>query len=105
MLKLIRVAVALSALAISSLAVAQDYRYYGGDYRYDVPVMRIAHDFGFQDGARVARQDMMRGKPYQPYPRHNPETNGYRRSYGDKYAYMAEYSRGYEQGYKNAFRR
>src|SRR5262249_30496880 len=75
------------------------------NYRYGESPLRIARDFSYQDGSNVARQDAARGKPYDPYPRHNHEDRGYRREYGDKNAYRASYAAGYREGYEQAFRR
>ena len=105
----------IAALAIavvattSALAVAQDgYRWDGrGDYAYDRTSFAVARDFGYQDGSRVAHEDLAKAKPYDPYPRgkYAHEDRGYRRQYGDKYAYEEVYSRAYQQGYQRAFRR
>ena len=111
--KVARRAVSLTALAIASiillgsLAFAQEgYRDFDrDDYRYGS--FRIARDCGWEDGARVAREDLAKYKPYQPYPRgkYTHEDHGYRREYGDKYAYEQEYARAYQQAYERTFRR
>lgn len=94
--------------AASAPASAQDgYRYYDrGDSRYDGN-FRIARDFGFEDGSRVAHEDMYKAKPFNPYPRgkYAHEDRGYRREYGDKFSYKEAYARAYQQGYERAFRR
>jgi hypothetical protein len=63
-------------------------------------------NFGYQDGAMVARQDMAEGKPYHPDPRgkYEDEDHGYNGSLGDKQAYRAQYANGYRSGYVAAFR-
>ena len=63
---------------------------------------REAYDFGFQDGAAVAREDQYKRKPYNPEPRgkYDDRDHGYRREYGDKNAYRATYSEGYRAGYQ-----
>jgi hypothetical protein len=94
------------AVGCAGSAMAQNY-YDRGNYRYDGPGLRVAHDIGFDDGALVARQDFTQRKPYQPYPRgkYANEDRGYRREYGDRYAYSQEYAAGYSQGYQRTFRR
>jgi len=85
---------------------AQGYGYYDrDDYHYGVADLRLARDFGFQDGSWVARQDIAKGKPYQPYPRgkYAHADRGYRSEYGDKYAYRAQYTRAYHEAYEQAF--
>ena len=105
----------LAALAVafiaapSGMAAAQDGYHWDGrvDYGYDRASLAVARDFGYEDGSRVARQDLLKAKPYDPYPRgkYAQEDHGYRREYGDKYAYEEVYSRAYQQGYQRAFRR
>ena len=65
-----------------------------------------AYDTGFQDGSRVARQDMMNGKPFNSYPRsgYAGADHGYHSNYGSKSAYQAEYSSGYRNGYQSVYR-
>jgi hypothetical protein len=97
----------------SGLALAQDWRpndYDHDDYRYDRDsdrgIIRAARDFGFNDGATVGREDRYKRKPLNPYPRgkYSHEDHGYRRDFGDKYAYEAAYARAYREGYEQAFR-
>ena len=103
----------LAALAVavvfgsSGAALAQGWHYDRGDYDYGRGGFRIARDIGFQDGAQVAREDFARRKPYNPYPRgkYAHQDHGYRREYGDKYAYMSQYARAYQEGYARTFRR
>ncbi|MBS1852103.1 MAG: hypothetical protein JST79_14435 [Acidobacteria bacterium] len=77
-----------------------DYRYGRGFDR------RPGYGFGFQDGAAVAREDMYKGKPYNPYPRgkYGDQDRGYRREFGDKHAYRFDYGQGYRAGYESSFR-
>jgi hypothetical protein len=67
----------------------------------------VAFNFGYQDGASVAREDMAKNKPYNPNPRgrYDDEDHGYRSEYGSKDAYRAQYANGYRTGYQAAFRR
>jgi hypothetical protein len=78
-------------------------RWHGEDVGYRSP----AKDIGFQDGARVAQQDMMNGKPFNPYPRsgYADADHGYRNNYGSKSEYQAEYTNAYRAGYQSVFRR
>jgi hypothetical protein len=111
------------AMGTSGLALAQDWRYNDhdrddwryndhdrDDYHYDRDNDRrgfdVARDFGFHDGTYVARQDMHRGKPENPYPRgrYARADHGYRHEYGDKYSYENEYARAYRKGYERAYR-
>jgi hypothetical protein len=67
----------------------------------------VAYDFGYQDGALVAREDIAKNKPYNPNPRgpYDDQDHGYRSEYGSKDAYRAQYAGGYRAGYQSAFRR
>jgi len=111
-----KLALAALALAVvtgaSGLAAAQDGRYDGryndrGDYRYydrDDSFRRgldVARDFGFRDGAQVAREDMWKGKPFQPNPRgpYDNADHGYRSQFGDRHEYREAYSAAYRDGY------
>ncbi len=86
-------------LSLGSVAQAQQ--------AYRDPVMRVAHDIGFEDGSLVGRQDLFHGKAFQPFPRgkYAHEDRGYHREYGDKFVYEQEYANGYRAGYQRAFRR
>lgn len=108
-------ALALAVLAGSvGVASAQDYRYYDRDgdryergYRGDFREgMHAAREIGFQDGSQVAREDMWRGKPFNPNPRgrYDDADHGYRREYGDRHEYREHYSEAYREGYQNTFR-
>jgi hypothetical protein len=88
-----------------------DYRYDRDDYRgydrgYDFRAgMHEAREHGFQDGAQVAREDVWRGKPFNPNPRgHNHCDNGYSRGFGSLHEYREHYAEAYHQGYASAFR-
>jgi|SRR5215471_5354388 len=65
------------------------------------------YNFGYQDGAMVARQDMAEGKPYHPDPRgkYEDEDHGYYSGWGDKSYYRSVYANGYRAGYMSASRR
>lgn len=69
--------------------------------------VNIAFNFGYQDGASVAREDISKGKPYNPNPRgkYDDADHGYRGEYGDKSAYRAQYAGAYRSGYESAFGR
>jgi len=115
-------ALALTVLAgTAGYAAAQDYRYYDRDnYRYyDRDDYRYygrydgyhrgfhaAREFGFRDGAAVAREDMWRGKPFNPNPRgrYDDADHGYRREFGDRHEYREHYAQAYREGYQNTFR-
>jgi hypothetical protein len=106
-LKTATLALALT-MASAGVAVAQDGRYYDrDDYSYGRERNRIARDVGYEDGTQVGREDFARRKPYNPYPRgrYAHEDHGYRREYGDRYAYMSQYARAYQEGYERACRR
>lgn len=85
-----------------------DHRYDRGyDRGYDWGyVMRIAHDNGYRDGVQVAREDMWRGKPFNPYPRGRYQwaDHGYNRGFGDRGAYRERYADGYRDGYLSVSR-
>ncbi len=103
-------ALGLAVLLGSSFAVAQDWDHDRDDYRYDrgyyARGMQVAHEIGYQDGSRVAREDQWQGKPYQPYPRgqYRWADHGYRYEFGDRGAYRERYADGYRDGYMAAFR-
>jgi hypothetical protein len=128
-------ALAALALAVvagaSRLAAAQDYRYgdrddryYDRDGRYDNRDdnrydnryydrydnyrrgMHVAREFGFRDGAEMAREDMWRGKRFNPKPRgrYDDLDHGYRGEFGHKGEYRNTYDQAYRDGYANTFR-
>ena len=117
-----KLALAALALAVvtgaSGFAAAQDGRYGDrDDYRYndnryydrDDNYRRgfdVARDFGFRDGAQVAREDMWNRKRFNPNPRgrFDDADHGYRREFGDEHEYREQYSAAYRQGYRNTFR-
>jgi hypothetical protein len=111
MLRNLKMAVLVLAVAMASSGVAraQDGRsYYDRDESgYAHPRIRVGWDMGYQDGSRVARQDLTDRKPYDPYPRgkYSHEDHGYRGEYGDRDAYRNQYARGYQQGYVRSFGR
>ena len=82
-----------------------DDRGYGRDRnRNDQPWFRggdVAYQYGYQDGSSVAREDIAKGKSYNPNPRgrYDDADRGYNSRHGDKHAYKARYSEGYRAGY------
>jgi len=104
------------------MAAAQDWDHDGDDYRYGNGyynygynngygynfrmLSRVARDFGFRDGAQVAREDTWRGKPFNPNPRgpYDDADHGYNRRLGDKHTYRQIYSEAYRRAYQSAFR-
>jgi hypothetical protein len=64
-------------------------------------------NYGYQDGALVARNDMREGKRFNSNPRgkYDDRDGVYRREYGDKNGYKVEYGNGYREGYEAAYRR
>ena len=100
----------------TGVATAQDYRYNDRDgYRYydrdgdrDYGfryARRAAWQTGFNDGASVAREDMWRGKPFNPNPRGRFDDcdHGYSRDFGSKHEYREQYARAYREGYQRTF--
>jgi len=75
------------------------------NHRDEFPGLRVARDSGYADGCAVARQDMAKGKPYNPNPRgkHHDADHGCRREYGDKRDYREVYARAYREGYESVF--
>ena len=110
-LKLAAITLGLLAGTVG-VASAQDYRYYDrDDYHYSDrggfhEGMRAAREFGFRDGAQVAREDMWRGKPFNPNPRgsYGRADDGYRREFGSIHEYREHYAQAYRESYENAFR-
>ena len=78
-----------------------NYGWYRGAYNSP------AYNIGYQDGSTVARQDMDRGKRFNPNPRgpYDDKDHGYRIEYGDKNRYKAQYTNGYRAGYEANFNR
>jgi hypothetical protein len=90
-----------------------DYRYQNRyDNRYDrrdnvrqsIPEAR---EFGFRDGSGVAREDMSRGKPFNPNPRgrFDDADHGYRSEFGNKHEYREHYTDAYREGYQRNYSR
>ena len=55
----------------------------------------------------MAREDIAKGKPYNPNTRgkYNDRDGGYQSAYGDKNAYKVQYANGYRAGYEATFGR
>lgn len=68
---------------------------------YPASYQGVAYQFGYEDGAAVARADIQNGKPYNSRPRGRFDDcdRGYRREYGSKDQYKAEYASAYSNGY------
>src|SRR5712692_5797453 len=86
-----------------------DNRYYDRDgYRYDNfrRGLHVAREIGFRDGAQVAREDLWRGKRFNPNPRgrYDDADHGYRRQFGNRHEYREHYSEAYRDGYMSTFR-
>jgi hypothetical protein len=111
MVRKLRIAAWLLAVTMASGGVALAQRgngYYDrDDYGWGREGFRAGRDIGYQDGARVAREDFFNRKPYDPYPRgkYSRQDHGYRREYGDRYAYREQYASGYQAGYRAMFGR
>src|SRR6266480_203912 len=77
-------------------------RYYGRDGYGFRRGIHVAREIGFRDGAAVAREDMWRGKPFNPNPRgrYDDADHGYRREFGNKHEYREHYSEAYRAGYQ-----
>jgi len=113
--RVIRVAtLGLAVLAgTAGYAAAQDWRYDSDDYRYDRDAyrdnfrrgMQTAREIGYQDGARVAREDTWKGKLFNPNPRgrYAGADHGYSREFGSRHEYRERYAEAYREGYRNAF--
>jgi hypothetical protein len=83
-----------------------DNRYYGRDGHGFRRGIHVAREIGFRDGAAVAREDMWRGKPFNPNPRgrYDDADHGYRREFGNRHEYREHYSEAYRAAYQNTFR-
>jgi hypothetical protein len=109
MLRTLRAAALGLAITMASGGVALAQGGYGyadrGDYGWGRQSFRVARDIGYQDGARVGREDFFRRKPYDPYPRgkYSHADRGFRREYGDRYQYRDQYARAYQAGYRSSF--
>lgn len=85
--------------------VRDENRYYGGDsFRYG---MHQAREFGFHDGASIARQDLWSRKPFNPDPRgrFDDADHGYRPEFGSLREYREHYTEAYREAYQRSFRR
>lgn len=111
-------ALGLAVLAgTAGYATAQDDRYYDrDDNRYQNRYYdrddfgrgrHVAREIGFRDGAEVAREDMWRGKPFNPNPRgrYDDADHGYSREFGSIHEYREHYSAAYRDGYQDTYRR
>ena len=111
----------------AGIAAAQDGRYYDhddyrydnrsydrGDYRYDNRYdgrdnsrqgMHEAREFGLRHGSAIAREDMWRGKPFNPNPRgrFDDADHGYRSQFGNKHEYREHYTDAYREGYQRNY--
>ncbi len=96
------------AVTVSGVALAQDdHRDHDRDERaHQREQIPAAHDIGFNDGSRVAREDLARHKPFYPHPRgkYAHMDHGYRPEYGPRDAYMRQYGRAYQEGYERTYR-
>ena len=110
--KLALLAFALVA-GMAGYGFAQDYPYYGDRYGRDDYYrhefregMRVAQEIGYRDGSEVARQDMWRGKRFNPTPRgrYDDANHGYRREFGNKHEYREHYMQAYRDGYMSIYR-
>jgi hypothetical protein len=81
----------------------REWSYGRSRYGYNSP----AYNIGYQDGSRVAREDLESHKRFNSSPRgkYDDRDRGYRREYGDKHEYNEQYSAGYRDGYQSNFRR
>lgn len=87
-----------------------DGHFHREDYRHDRDDWggrQTARDFGYRDGCSVAREDLVKGKPYNPGPRgkYGDRDRGYVREFGDKDDYREQYSRAYREGYESVYAR
>lgn len=80
-------------------------REYGRDNFRDA--MHEACEFGFRDGASVARQDLWSRKPFNPNPRgrFDDADHGYQRDFGSKHEYREHYIEAYREAYQRSYRR
>lgn len=85
-----------------------DYGYDHDGYRYESfrRGMHVANEIGLRDGAQVAREDMWRGKPFNPRPRgrYDDADHGYRPEFGSIREYRQHYADAYREGYVRTFR-
>jgi len=82
--------------------------YYDHDYPHDDyrRGMHVARDIGFHDGAQIAREDLWKGKPFNPRPRgrYDDADHGYRSEFGSIHEYREHYADAYREGYVETFR-
>lgn len=107
-LALVLVAMLAGTVGLASAQGYGDYRYGNGYYDRDDSRqgMREAREFGSRDGASVAREDMWKGKPFNPNPRgpFSGADDGYRHEFGSKRDYRETYAQAYRAAYEDAFR-
>ena len=88
----------------------EDFRpvsYPPAPYPEDRYVATTAYNFGREDGAETAREDIYHRKPYNPVPRdrYSHMDHGYQHQFGDKEFYRSKYDEGYRAGYDSVFNR
>ena len=81
--------------------------YRDGYYQRDSYYGNVGYRTGYQDGSDMAREDLYKGKHFNPNPRgrYDDKDHGYRREYGDKNYYKQQYTNGYRAGYQAVFDR
>jgi hypothetical protein len=79
------------------------YGYGHGSFRHG---MHVAREVGFADGTQVAREDLWKGKPFNPRPRgrYDDADHGYRPEFGSIHEYREHYADAYREGYISTFR-
>ena len=105
---------AASVLALPTTARAQDR--WGRDSQYDRSddygrrggrgqTFSLGYDRGLRDGARRGEQDARsrRGFDFRREGDYRDADNGYRGSYGPRFAYSRGYREGYEAGYRRSY--
>ena len=83
-----------------------DWNRNGWQTAYDANGQNVASQFGYEDGAQAAREDIEHRKPYNSKPRvrFDDRDHGYRREFGSKDRYKSEYTFGYRSGYDSVMR-
>ena len=87
---------------------ADDYRY-SNNYEYNHDNFRrgmhVAREFGFRDGVQTAREDMGRGKRFNPNPRgrFDDADHGYNRAFGNQHEYREHYTEAYRRAYQRTY--
>ena len=104
MLKQLRIAIFVAAIATGLGTMAQAQRYDDDGYYHQRGEAREqGYRRGYDDGARRGQVDLQRGHRFKFKNDDWEDSRGYERWMGDKHEYKSAYRNGYERGYREAY--